>query len=158
MQPGATDDHRIRRVAPADEAEWLRLRLAMWPEDSVEAHRVQMADVLSSRQQAAIVIARPGGGLGGFVETSVHPRALGCATHHIAYVEGWYIDGDLRGQGWGRRLMLAAEDWGREIGATEIASDTQIDNEVSLRAHLRLGYAECGRLIHFVKRLGPPGS
>ena len=138
-------------------AQWLRLRVAMWPEDTVEEHRQQMADVLGSDRQAAIVIERPGGGLGGFVEVTIHPRALGCATHDVAYVEGWYVDENLRRQGWGRRLMLAAEEWGRAAGAAEIASDTQVDNTISLRAHLSLGYRECGRLIHFSKRLEPRG-
>lgn len=143
----------IRPQTLADDAEWLRLRLALWPEDSVADHQAQMADIRAADRQVAFVLVRPDGCLGGFVEASVHPRAIGCASHHVAYVEGWYVDPDLRRQGWGRRLMLAAEDWARSIGATEIASDTQLDNAASLAGHLQLGYAEVGRLIHFAKRL-----
>lgn len=146
-------EHLIRIAAPSDDSEWLRLRLALWPEDSVADHHAQMADVRGCGQQVAIVIERPDGRLGGFVEVSMHPRAIGCATHNVAYVEGWYVDPDLRRQGIGRRLMLAAEDWGRKMGAVEIATDTQIDNAISLAGHLSLGYAEAGRLIHFAKRL-----
>ncbi len=150
---GRASELHVRPVAPEDQAEWLRLRLALWPEDSVADHRAQMADVSAGPTQIALVLCRADGKLGGFIEATIHPRAIGCATHHVAYIEGWYVDADLRRQGWGARLMRAAESWGRSQGATEVASDTQLENDVSRRAHLALGYHEAGRLIHFAKRL-----
>ena len=60
---------------------------------------------------------------------------------------------DVRGQGLSLRLMRAAEDWTREKGCQEIASDTWLDNEASIQMHLRLGYEEMERLVHFAKRL-----
>lgn len=143
----------VRPLAPADEAEWLRLRLALWPDDPAADHLAQMAEVRASPQQAVFVVQRPDGRLGGFIEVSLHPRAIGCTTHTVAYVEGWYVDPDLRRAGHGCRLMRAAEDWGRTQGAAEIASDTLLDNDLSRAAHLRLGFTEAGRLIHFAKRL-----
>jgi aminoglycoside 6'-N-acetyltransferase I len=49
--------------------------------------------------------------------------------------------------------MAAAEQWARERGYAEIASDAVIDNHVSERAHLALGFAEVERAIHFRKEL-----
>ena len=46
-----------------------------------------------------------------------------------------------------------AEDWARGKGCSEMASDTWLDNEASIRAHVKLGYAEVERLVHFVKQL-----
>ncbi len=143
----------IREVEARDREEWLRLRLAIWPEDSAAAHLEQMDDVDGDETQIALVIERPDGRLGGFVEASTHPRALGCETHDVAYVEGWYVDDDLRRQGLGSRLMRETEEWARRRGAREIASDTQIENDISLQGHLRLGYKDVGRLIHFAKKL-----
>jgi len=34
-----------------------------------------------------------------------------------------------------------------------MASDTWLENEVSIAAHLKMGYYEAERLVHFVKRL-----
>ncbi len=34
-----------------------------------------------------------------------------------------------------------------------MASDTWLSNEESIRAHLKLGYSEVERLVHFVKRI-----
>jgi aminoglycoside 6'-N-acetyltransferase I len=49
--------------------------------------------------------------------------------------------------------VQAVEAWAREQGYTEIASDTWLDNETSIRAHLALGYEESERLVHFRKSL-----
>lgn len=142
-----------RSVLSTDFAEWLRLRLLLWPDESAAEQRGQMERHFADADQAIFVLARPSGSLGGFIELSLHPRAIGCETPNVAYVEGWFVEADLRGKGCGRLLMCAAEQWGRERGASEIASDTLIDNRVSLAAHLRLGFADVGRLIHFAKRL-----
>ena len=34
-----------------------------------------------------------------------------------------------------------------------MASDTWLDNEASIRAHVKMGYVEVERLVHFVKKL-----
>jgi hypothetical protein len=34
-----------------------------------------------------------------------------------------------------------------------MASDTWLDNDASIQAHLKMGYYEVDRLVHFVKRL-----
>ena len=53
----------------------------------------------------------------------------------------------------GKELVYAAEAWAREKGRAEMASDTWPENEAGIAAHLKLGYFEIGRLVHFVKRL-----
>ena len=57
------------------------------------------------------------------------------------------------GQGIGKRLFEACENWAREKGCTEMASDTWLDNQASIRAHAKMGYYEAERLVHFVKQL-----
>ena len=63
------------------------------------------------------------------------------------------MDEDLRGQGVGKALVKTAEDWARAQGLHEMASDTWLENEVSIAAHLKMGYEEVERLIHFAKTL-----
>jgi aminoglycoside 6'-N-acetyltransferase I len=50
-------------------------------------------------------------------------------------------------------MTQAAENWIREKGCTEVASDTWLDNEPSIRAHVKMGYVEVERLVHYVKKL-----
>ena len=49
--------------------------------------------------------------------------------------------------------MLAAEDWGRERGCTEFASDTDTGNDVSSAAHHALGFTDVGTVRCFKKDL-----
>ena len=93
------------------------------------------------------------GRLAGFVEIGSRSYAEGCESAPVAYLEGWYVDPDARRSVLGRRLVEAAEDWARANGFTELASDAELDNEVSHRAHWALGFDEVERQACFRKRL-----
>jgi aminoglycoside 6'-N-acetyltransferase I len=152
----------VRKAEPQDREEWLRMRAALWPDCSPDRHLAEIAafSVAGPRKdppgrvpEAAFVAVRSDGGLGGLLEASIRPLADGCDTRPVGYIEGWYVDPDLRRRGIGRRLAQAAEDWARSHGCQEMASDCTLDNDLSLRAHLALGYEETERLVHFRKAL-----
>jgi aminoglycoside 6'-N-acetyltransferase I len=100
-----------------------------------------------------LVAERANNRLAGFLEAGIRAYAEDCASENVGYVEGWYVDADVREQGIGGQLVRAAEDWARGKGCQEMASDCELSNEVSLAAHLKLGYEETARLIHFRKKL-----
>jgi len=63
------------------------------------------------------------------------------------------VEPEHRRCGVGRALVAAAEAWARSQGCTEMASDAQLDNRVSLEAHEALGFEVVDRCVHFRKRL-----
>jgi aminoglycoside 6'-N-acetyltransferase I len=91
---------------------------------------------------AVLVADRGDGRLAGFVEIGSRTYAEGCISSPVAFLEGWYVDPDARRRGLGRQLVDAAESWALERGYLEIASDTELENEISLKAHTALGYEE----------------
>jgi aminoglycoside 6'-N-acetyltransferase I len=144
----------VRRVGSRDDAEWMRMRDALWPGLTAETHESDMADFRTNQTtQVVLVVDRGNGLLGGFLETGTRKYADGCETSPVGYIEGWYVDPDLRLEGLGRALVEAAEAWASSCGYAEIASDCLLENEVSLNAHTALGYQETERLIHFRKLL-----
>ena len=145
----------IRPIEERDVDEWLRMRLMLWPDYTIDEMRAEMATLRVDESTATFVADRGDGVLGGFLEAGQRKYAEGCDTTPVGYIEGWYVDADLRVQGIGRALVQTAEQWARDRGCVEMGSDTWIDNEVSYRAHLALGYEEAERLIHFNKRLTP---
>ena len=145
----------VRRVRASDHAEWRRMRTALWPREQSE-HDDEIEAYLSAAEDAGAVVlvaARAGGGLAGFVELRLRDFAEGCTSSPVAYVEGWWVDDDARRQGVGEALMMAAEDWARRRGIRELASDCDFDNDVSLSAHLALGFTEAERVICLRKDL-----
>ena len=146
-------DLTIRRATSADKPEWLRMRLLLWPYGTAEGFSIDMDGLLADPLTPVFVAAHPGGGLGGFLEAGTRKYAEGCESSPVGYIEGWYVDEDLREQGFGAALVKAVEDWARSQGLTEMASDTWLENEASIQAHLNMGYEEAERLVHFAKRL-----
>jgi aminoglycoside 6'-N-acetyltransferase I len=144
----------IREAQKSDRDEWLRMREMLWP-DSGDDHVLEIdAHFRQARPMTAIFVAeRDEGKLGGFLEAEVRYYAAGCDTHDVGYIGGWYVDPDLRRQAVGRALVEAAEQWARERGCREIASDCELHNELSFKAHLAIGYEEVERAIHFRKIL-----
>ena len=147
----------IRPITAADAAEWLRMRLALWP-DEPEKEAAEIAAFLAAAPRpvlpechAVFVCPRPEGGLCGLVDVSIHQTAPGCETQHVGYLEAWHVDPDWRGHGVGRALAEQAEAWARAEGCREMASDTTPDYPLSPKAHGALGYEEVVR--YFCKTL-----
>lgn len=140
----------IRPVTRDDHSDWLRMRQALWPDCPAEKHEAEMARIaIDPASQAVFVAVRSADGLGGLVEVSLRPNAAGCETQPVGYIEGWYVEPDLRQRGVGRGLLAAAEAWARTKGCCEMASDTDFGNETSVAAHLAAGYEGAGRSVHF---------
>jgi aminoglycoside 6'-N-acetyltransferase I len=141
----------IRPVEPSDATEWLRMRMALWPDDpDKEANEIAHFLAVPPRPalptlQAAFVCPRPDSGLCGLVEVSIHRTAPGCQTDRIGYLEAWYVDPDWRGQGVGRALVERAEAWAKAKGCREMASDTTPFYPLSPAAHEGLDYQEVER-------------
>jgi aminoglycoside 6'-N-acetyltransferase I len=147
-------DITIRRARPEDKPEWFRMRFLLWPDHTDAELRADLDEILSNADEQPVFVAvRTDGRLGGFLEGGTRKYADGCDTSPVGYIEGWYVDEDLRKKGIGGRLVQAMEDWTRSRGLTEIGSDTWLDNETSITAHKQLGYVEMERLVHFAKKL-----
>jgi predicted N-acetyltransferase YhbS len=152
----------IRPASSDDQVEWARMRCLLWPDDTADEHAKEVAAFFGNKSfswseslpaVAVFVAVRPSSELCGFLEVSIRPFADGCKTRPVGYVEGWFVDPDMRQQGIGRRLVTAAEQWAAAHGCKEMASDAHLENTVSLMAHQALGFEEASRAIHLRKRL-----
>lgn len=142
----------IRRATFADNPEWLRMRQTLWPDEIEHLSFKEMDAILADPMMPVFVAVRPDGRLGGFLEAGTRKYAEGGESSPVGYIEGWFVDPDLREHGVGRDLVKAAEEWANANGLTEMGSDTWLDNEISIKAHKKLGYSEVERLVHFLKK------
>lgn len=135
------------------------MRGKLWPYAGQELAR-ETRDFLKGTPlphiTAAFIAQDAAGSALGFLELAVRSFSDGCESMPVPHVEGWYVEPSARGRGVGRALMRAAEAWSTERGYTELASDTELANVASLRAHERCGFQEVERLIKLRKPLLPP--
>jgi aminoglycoside 6'-N-acetyltransferase I len=143
----------IRRATQKDKSSWLRLRQGLWPEAPLEYLSFDLDRRLADPDYAIFVASHGDENLSAFIEAGLRDHGEGCETSPVGYIEAWYVEEHARGQNLGAELVRAAEQWAREKGCAEMASDTWLENQPSIAAHLKLGYAEVERLVHFVKRL-----
>ena len=143
----------IRAALASDKPEWVRLRYALWPECSPERHQLEIQQLAVSENCGVVLVAvRENGSLCGFAELSIrNDHVDGASSVPVAYLEGWYVDPDLRGHGIGRQLLQAAERWAAEHGLKELASDAELNNQPSIVAHFSCGFTETCRAVHFIK-------
>jgi aminoglycoside 6'-N-acetyltransferase I len=148
---------QIRALTPNDHAEWLRMRCALWPDedrDDLAVGEVSYAKGSAEQNRSAVFVAvRDTGGLCGMIEIGLRDVAESATTSPVGYIEGWYVDADVRKSGVGRALVERAEQWAREVGCTELGSDTELENTLSQEVHRRLGFEETQRLVTFLKRI-----
>ena len=77
----------------------------------------------------------------------------GTASSPVGYLEGIFVQEAYRRRGFAGELLSACEKWAADRGCSEFASDCELDNKESLAFHLRMGFAEAGRIICFSKKL-----
>ena len=145
-------DISIRCFNVGDRQQWFSMRKGVWPEAPDEYLNFDMDEIMASDKDIvffAYVNEKPAG----MIEVRLRDYAEACETSPIGYIEGWFVYPEFRGSGVAGALTQAAENWAREKGCTEMASDTWLDNEASIRAHAKLGYEEAERLVHFVKQI-----
>lgn len=145
-------DLSIRRVTQEDKAEWFRMRKGIWP-DAPDHYMSFDMDNLLADDDYIVIFACDGDRPIGLTEAAIREHGEGCGTSPVGYLEGWFVEEEYRGRRIAGLMTQAAENWMREKGCTEAASDTWLDNEASIRAHINMGYYEVERLVHFVKQL-----
>ncbi len=143
----------IREANKSDRGEYIRMRKLLWPECSIERHKIETDLVLSSSGAVFVAeISKPN--LVGFAEISIRSDHVeGTIELPVPYLEGWYVDSEYRGMGIGKALITAAEGFAADMGFKELASDAELANELSISIHKSVGFKEVGRTVHFVKKI-----
>ncbi len=142
--------HSIRKNEVASAA---ALAEELWPGHAPGELCAELEKLLQTGR-AAIFLAEEKGMAIGFAQCQLRVDYVeGSSSSPVGYLEGIYVQPPFRGRGIARALLLACEDWAREQGCAEFASDCAIDNTGSRRFHQRTGFAEAGRIVCFIKPL-----
>lgn len=143
----------IRRGTTGDATQWAPLRQALWPDEDAAQLVAEIEEMLASGTVFFLAVDDQGAAIA-FAEAALrHDYVNGTESSPVGFLEGWYVAPQWRGKGVGRALVAAVEDWVRDQGCVEFASDALLDNTASLTAHVACGFEETERVVYFRKRL-----
>ncbi|WP_027864661.1 aminoglycoside 6'-N-acetyltransferase [Massilia alkalitolerans] len=144
----------IKPCTSPEQAGWLQLRMALWPADRAD-HLQEMQELCAQPGRYAQWIAYSRlGEPQGLVEVALRSDYVnGTDSSPVGFLEGLYVNPAFRKQGVAAMLVKTAEQWVREQGCTEMASDALLDNTTSHAMHRTLGFEETERVVYFRKLL-----
>lgn len=144
----------VRPMQETEVALWAALRLKLWPDHPSADNAADTAAFLAGASALKIVFLAFDDDMAvGFVEISERSVADGCENDPVAYVEGWYVDDAYRGTGMGGALIDAAKRWAQTNEYAYLASDAELTNTGSRKAHRALGFEEVSQVATFRMKL-----
>ena len=82
-----------------------------------------------------------------------HDYVEGTKTSPVGYFEGVYVSPEHRKNGFAKELLTTCEDWAKNKGCTEFASDCEYCNLNSQAFHKNVGFQEANRIVCYTKKL-----
>ncbi|TDM42376.1 GNAT family N-acetyltransferase [Macrococcoides goetzii] len=90
----------------------------------------------------------------GFAHVSLRVDYVeGTHSSPAGFLEGIYVLPEYRNRGYARALITACEQFAKESGCTEFASDCELTNIDSILMHEKLGFEETNRIVCFKKKI-----
>ena len=143
----------IQRATEHDTEVLAGLALLLWDNHDVVELREEFTEILKSEEAACFLACEAGVPLG-FAQCQLrHDYVEGTQTSPVGYLEGIFVRTEFRHRGLAKQLLGACENWAREKGCTEFASDCELGNDASLNFHLSMGFTEVNRIVCFTKTL-----
>lgn len=143
----------IRKAEQYDTKTVAALSLRLWPDHTAEEMAAEFGELLADESCAVFMFEQDGKAVGLAQCGLRHDYVEGTDSSPVGYLEGVCVAEPYRHKKIASALLKACEDWAREKGCTEFASDCELINTDSLRFHLAAGFTEANRIICFVKKL-----
>lgn len=143
----------IVKATSKDSLELAKMAVKIWTEHSLTELAKEFEDIIEHKEAAIFMLLVDNQAVG-FAQCQLrHDYVEGTNTSPVGYLEGIFIEQKFRYRGYAKELLAKCEEWAREKGCTEFASDCESDNDESLKFHLNTGFTEVNRIICFKKQL-----
>lgn len=143
----------IKKAEKKDLAAIAEMAVILWENNSVEAMEKEFADLIDS-EGVEVFLKYVQNIPAGFAQCQLrHDYVEGTDSSPVGYLEGIFVREEYRKQGYAKEMLEACEQWAREQGCKEFASDCEFGNTGSFHFHMSMGFQEANRVICFVKKL-----
>lgn len=143
----------IKEMTITDASALAAMAIKIWDSDDKDELEQEFINMTHDKESTCF-IKFIGDKAIGFANASLrHDYVEGCETSPVAYLEAIYVDEEHRHLGYAKDLVNRCEEWGREQGAKEFASDCILTNNDSYKFHTAIGFNEVNRIICFKKNI-----
>lgn len=143
----------VKKAEKSDLESAVNLALALWESSSVNELTDEFIDAFADNESEIFMKTENGTPIG-FAQCSLrYDYVEGTESSPVGYLEGIYIKDKFRNKGYAKELLNACEEWAKDKGCCEFASDCEIDNISSLLFHKAVNFTEANRIICFTKKL-----
>ena len=129
------------------------LFVELWPECTFETEFEYCKQILEKENQTAFLVNEKGEYIAFAYLSLRNDFVEGATSYPIAYLEGIYVKESYRKTGIASQLIQRAEQWAKENGSSQFASDVEINNKQSIRFHKKSGFLQENRIVCFIKDL-----
>lgn len=142
----------IKKATKSEIEQVAKLAVKMWDSSTVEELKADFEDYINNG--GAVFLAYRNNKAIAFAQCGLrYDYVEGTESSPVGYLEGIFVVEEERLQGVAKQLLNACQNYAKEQGCTEFASDCEFENEASLRFHLKTGFVEANRIICFTKKL-----
>lgn len=132
-----------------------RLASLLWRDCPLSELKDEFSSVVSDDDCACFIKCVDGKAVG-FAQCGLRRDYVeGTVSSPAGYLEGIFIEQPYRRRGFAKELLKACENWAKEKGCREFASDCELTNNDSIAFHLNSGFKEANRIVCFTKKLQP---
>ena len=143
----------IKKATNKDCLVLAELAVKMWNNHSVEELEKIFIDCVNNENAECFIKCSDDIAIG-FAQCGLRfDYVEGTNSSPVGYLEGVFVEEDFRHKGYAKELLNACENWAKDKGCSEFASDCELDNRTSLKFHLSMGFDEANRIICFRKEL-----
>lgn len=136
--------------------DWVKLTHMLFPDENYGELKKTYMDYLNNigKQREIGYLFQKDNKNVAFMNISIRNDYVnGCDTSPVVFIESIYVLPEYRKMGIARELIKTAEEFAKEKGILQIASDCLIDNIDSELFHKSCGFKETERVIYFVKNV-----
>jgi len=128
-----------------------QLAVLMWEDAILEELAEEMSEEIDCAD-GVIFVAKENGQTIGFAQCQLrYDYVEGTESSPVGYLEGIFVKEEFRKKGFAKELLKTCEEWAKEKGCKEFASDCELENHESYKFHMSAGFKEANRVICFSK-------
>lgn len=143
----------IVKATSKDSLALAKMAIKIWSEHSLDELAKEFEDTIDCEESAIFMLMVDNQAVG-FAQCQLrHDYVEGTDTSPVGYLEGIFLEQEFRHRGHAKKLLAQCEEWAKNKGCTEFASDCESDNDESLKFHINMGFTEVNRIICFKKQL-----